>query len=131
MVGRSASDIALVDKTPAPATVMLQRDGDGMVGLLMVCLGVLVGGVVGAGHPAARQTEPQLHPAASALKALQTLGRVWLDPAGAGEVIAWPEVVEVAPRLGCSWHRFPRTAVLWDMAILKWTLPERAGKWAS
>jgi hypothetical protein len=47
------SDGALVDIAPALAAVMLQRDGDGMVGLLIVRLSVLVGGVVGAGHPAA------------------------------------------------------------------------------
>jgi hypothetical protein len=76
---------------------------------LVVRLGVLVGRVVGAGHPAAGQAEPQPHPAASTLKALQTFGRVWLDPAGAGEVIARPGVV---PRLGWSWHQFPCAAVL-------------------
>jgi hypothetical protein len=42
------------------------------------------------GHPAAGQAEPQRHPAASALKALQTLGRVWPDRAGAAEVMARP-----------------------------------------
>ena len=72
----SVSDGALMDIAPALARVMLQRDGDAMVGLLIVRLGVLVGGVVGAGHPAAGQAEPQPHPAASAIKALQTLGRV-------------------------------------------------------
>jgi hypothetical protein len=108
-VSRSMSDAALMDITPAVARAMLQRDGDGMVGLLVVCLSVLVGRVVGAGHPAAGQAEPQPHPAASAIKALQTLGRVWLDPAGAREMIARPGVV---PRLGWSWHRFPRAAVL-------------------
>jgi hypothetical protein len=110
MLGRSGSDGALMDMTPALVRVMLQRDGDGMVGLLIVGLGVLVGGVVGAGHPAAGQAAPQRHPAASAVKAFQTLGRVGLDRAGAGEVLARPEAV-VASRLGCSWHRFPRTAV--------------------
>ena len=63
--GPNLSDDALMDIAPALATVMLQRDGDGMVGLLVVRLGVLVGGVVGTGHPTAGQTEPQPHPAAS------------------------------------------------------------------
>src|SRR6266516_5724161 len=112
MAGRRVSDIALMDMTPALAAVVLQRDGDGMIGLLIVPLGVLVGGVVAAGHPAAGQAEPQRHPAASAIKALQTLGRVWLDRAGAGEVTARLKVLEVAARLGCFWHRGPRTAVL-------------------
>ena len=102
--GPGVSDGPLMDVTPALATVMLQRDGHGMVGLLIVRLGVLVRGVVRAGHPAAGQAEPQPHPAAAAVKARQTLGRVWLDRAGAAEVVARPEV---APRLGCSWHRIP------------------------
>ena len=101
---RGVSDGPLMDVTPALAMVMLQRDGHGMVGLLIVRLGVLVGGVVTAGHPAAGQAQPQPHPAASAIKALQTLGRVLPDRAGAAEVVARPEV---APRLGCSWHRIP------------------------
>ena len=112
LVGPGVSDGPLMDVTPALAMVMLQRDGHGMVGLLIMRFGVLVGGVVGAGHPAAGQAEPQPHPAASTVKARQTLGRVWLDRAGAGEVTARLEVVEVAARLGCSWHRVPRTAVL-------------------
>jgi hypothetical protein len=103
-VDRGVSDGPLMDVTPALAMVMLQRDGHGMVGLLIVRLGVLVRGVVGAGHPAAGQAEPQPHPAEAAVKARQTLGRVWLDRAGAAEVVARPEV---APRLGCSWHRIP------------------------
>jgi hypothetical protein len=102
---------ALMDIAPALAR-LIQRDGDGMVGLLIVRLGVLVGGVVGAGHPAAGQAHPQSHPAASVIKALQTPGRVWADRAGAGEMLARRGAVEVAPRLGCSWHRFPSTAVL-------------------
>jgi hypothetical protein len=101
---RGVSDGPLMDVTPALAMVMLQRDGHGMVGLLIVRLGVLVGGVVGAGHPAAGQAAPQPHPAAAAVKARQTLGRVWLDRAGAAEVVARPEV---APKLGCCWHRIP------------------------
>jgi hypothetical protein len=101
---RGVSDGPLMDVTPALAMVMLQRDGHGMVGLLIVRLGVLVRGVVGAGHPAAGQAQPQPHPAAAAVKARQTLGRVWLDRAGAAEVVARPEV---APKLGCSWHRIP------------------------
>ena len=110
--GPGVSDIALMDITPALAAVVPQRDGDGMIGLLIVRLGVPVGGVVGTGHPATGQAQPQPHPAASTIKALQTLGRVWLDRAGAGEVTARLEVVEIAARLGCSWHRVPRTAVL-------------------
>src|SRR5947207_13762872 len=94
-----------MDVAPALATVMLQRDGDGMVGLLVVRLGMLVGGVVGTGHPTAGQTEPQPHPAASAIKALETLGRVWLDRAGAAVVITGSDAVEVPPRLDCCWHR--------------------------
>jgi len=123
------SDGALMDMTPALARARLQRDGDGMVGLLVVGLGVLVGGVVGAGHPAAGQTEPQRHPAAAALKALQTLGRVCPDRAGAAEVMARPGAVGAARRWGWSWHRSSRTAV--GEAILKWTLCEPSGKWPS
>jgi hypothetical protein len=59
-----------MDMTPALARVMPQRDGDGMVGLLIMRLGVLVRGVVGAGHPAAGQAEPELHPAFLAIQAL-------------------------------------------------------------
>jgi DNA-binding transcriptional LysR family regulator len=55
------SNGALMDITAALARVVFQRDGDGMVGLLIVRLGVLVGGVVGAGHPAAGQAAPQPH----------------------------------------------------------------------
>ena len=86
-------------------------------------------GVVGAGHPAAGQREPQRHPAASALKALQTLGQVWPDRAGAAEVMARPGAVGAARRWGWSWHRSSRTAV--GEAILKWTLCEPSGKWPS
>jgi hypothetical protein len=42
-----------MDITPALARIRLQGDGEGMVGLLIVCLGVLVGRVVGTRHPAA------------------------------------------------------------------------------
>jgi hypothetical protein len=68
-----------MDITPALARVMFQPEGDGMVGLLIVRLGVLVGGVVGAGHPAAGEAETKSNPAVPAVKALQTLGRAWLD----------------------------------------------------
>jgi len=94
-----------MDIAPALAAVVLQRDGHGMVGLLIVRLGVLVGGVVGAGHPAAGQAEPQRHPAASEIKALNASGGMWLDPADAGEMIARPEAAWVAPRRDWSWHR--------------------------
>jgi len=76
-----------------------------MVGLPIVRLGVLVGGVIGTGHPATGQAEPQPHPAASTIKALQTLRGVWLDRADAAEMLARPGAAEVASRLGCSWHR--------------------------
>jgi hypothetical protein len=76
-----------------------------MVGLLIVRLGVLAGRVVGAGHPAAGQAEPQRHPAASAIQALQTVTRVWLDRAGDRDVVAPGEAVEVALGMVCSWHR--------------------------
>jgi hypothetical protein len=105
--GQASSDGAFMDIAPVLARARLQRDGDGMVGLLIVRLGVLVGGVVGAGHPAAGQAQPQRHPAASAITAFQALGRVWPDRAGGGEMLARPGAVKVAPRLGWSWHRVP------------------------
>jgi hypothetical protein len=119
------SDGALMDITPAVAAVLFQRDGDGMVGFLIVGLGVLVGGVVGAGHPAAGQAAPQLYPAASAIKALQTLGRVWLDRAGGGDVVARGEVVEAAARTVWSWHR--RARLGWDVASSSELPSSRAG----
>jgi hypothetical protein len=90
---------------------------------LIVRLGVLVGGVVGAGHPAAGQAEPQRHPAASTIKALQALGRVWLDRAGAGEVIARAGAVEVPPGSGCSWHRSSQLGCRRGEVILKVNSP--------
>ena len=59
-----------MDITPALVPVMLQRHGDRMIGFLIVRSGVLVGGVVGAGHPAAGQAEPQPYPAFLAVQAL-------------------------------------------------------------
>jgi hypothetical protein len=94
--GTAPLDGALMDVTPTLARLVLQRDGDGMVGLLIVRLGVLIGGVVGAGHPAAGQAEPQRHPAFPAIQALQTASRVWLDRAGGGDVVAHGEAISVA-----------------------------------
>jgi hypothetical protein len=57
------SDGALMDMTPALARAKLQRDGDGMVGLLIVGRGVLVGGVVGqATQPQDRQSHSATQP---------------------------------------------------------------------
>jgi hypothetical protein len=103
-----------MDVTPTVARLVLQWDGDGMVGLLIVRLGVLVWGVVGAGHPAAGQAEPQRHPAFLAVQALQTTTRVWLDRAAGGDVVAQGEAVEVALGMVCSWHRRARSG--WDVA---------------
>jgi hypothetical protein len=102
---------------------MLQRDGDGMVSLLIVRLGVLVGGV-GAGHPAAGQAEPQRHPVTSAVKALQTAGRLWLDRAGGRDVVA-QGAVEVAARMVCSCIEGARLG--WDVANPSKPAPSRAG----
>jgi hypothetical protein len=96
-----------------------------MVGLLIVGLGVLVGGVVGAGHPAAGQAEPQGHPAFLAIQALQTTIRVCLDRAGSRDVVAQEEAVEVALRMVCSWHR--RGPLGWDVANPSERAPSRAG----
>jgi hypothetical protein len=49
----AVSDRALMDVAPARARAVPQRSSDGVVGLFVVGVGVLVVGVVGAGDPAA------------------------------------------------------------------------------
>jgi hypothetical protein len=62
-------DDPLIYVTPTLARVMLQRDGDGMIGLLMCALACWLGGVIGVGHPAAGRAQPQHHPAFVAVQA--------------------------------------------------------------
>jgi hypothetical protein len=99
------SDDPLIYVTPTLARVMLQRDGDGMVGLLIVRFGVLVGGVVGAGHPAAGEAQPQLEPVVPAGQALLAAGRVWLDGVGEGEVAAGAPLDRFCLMAACSCHQ--------------------------
>jgi hypothetical protein len=59
-----------------------QRDRDRVVCLLIMGTGVLVGGIIGAGHPTTRQAQPQLGPGIPAGQALQAARRVRLDGVG-------------------------------------------------
>ena len=81
--GQARSDGALMDIAPTLAGVVPEWDGDGMVGLFVMGLGVLVWGVVGAGHPAAGQADHKGRPAVRAVPAVPAViqqGRDRLEP---------------------------------------------------
>src|SRR6266508_4078240 len=82
------SDVALVDVAPAPGRARLAGGGDGVVGLSVVRLGMLVGRGVRAGHPAARQAQPQCDPVVPAGQAACAGGRLRPDLADLIEVVA-------------------------------------------
>jgi hypothetical protein len=99
------SDDALMDIAPTWPLVRSQRDGDGMVGLFIVSLGVLIGGIIGAGHPAAGEAQPQLDPVVPAGRAPIAAGRVGVDGVGDGDVAARAPFDVVCLVAACSCHQ--------------------------
>jgi hypothetical protein len=99
------SNGALMDVAPTRSRAGPQRAGDGMVGLFIVGLGVLIRGIIGAGHPAAGEAEPQFDPVVSAGQAFIAAGRVWQDGVGNSDMAAWTSFDVVCLVAACSCHQ--------------------------
>src|SRR6266498_5012163 len=87
----TGSHDALVDVAPPPSRAWLAGGNNRVVGLLIVRLGVLVRRGIRAGHPAARQAQPQRDPAVAAGQARLAAGR--------------PRLTAGRPRLGLTDRR--------------------------
>ena len=123
------SDDAVMDVAPTRPWPGSQPNGDGVVGFLVVGSRVPVGGVIRAGHPAARLAQPQLHPVVPAGQALLAAGRVRLHGACDAAVATRAPPDTVYLKAAITWHQcLPDRRVRVTCGHLESTAPKSTGE---